>query len=170
MLVSGSAAHSAGTTPLVGDALFAVAAALAALYFVHIERYRISALAGTAVVMVVSGLIVVPGYLLFFKSNIPTAGVGNLAIQVAFQGAVMPLSYVALHHAALLLGGTRVTIIMASVPLLTLLGERWLAGDTVSRLEGAAITLVSLGVLVGGVVAHRSRDEETLSPRLSRTG
>ena len=96
--------------------LFVVAAVLAASYLVFVEHYRVPALAGNAVVIVFSALIVVPVYLLGFESKIPSAPVTDVAYQALFQGVLMSTAYVATHQAVLKLGGARVSMIMASIP------------------------------------------------------
>lgn len=140
-----------GDRALVGDALFLAAAFCAACYFVLVERYQVPALAGNAVVIVFSGIIVVPAYLIFFESNIPSAPWRDVALQALFQGMLMSAAYVAVHQAVLLIGGARVTMIMAILPVLTLLAGRSIAGDPVTFPETLAILAISGGIVYGAL-------------------
>lgn len=135
----------------MGDAMFLVAAMLGAAYFVIVERHAIPAVACNAAVMVFSGLVVVPAYLLFAQSHILAASAGELAVQVVFQGVLMTLAYLAVHQAVLLCGGARVTMIMAILPVLTLLSGRAIAGDGVTLPETMAIAMISGGILYGAL-------------------
>jgi drug/metabolite transporter (DMT)-like permease len=95
-----------------------------------------------------SGIVVVPAYLLLAESNIPSARWGEIAVQVLFQGVLMCGAYLAVHKAVLLVGGARVTMIMA---VLTLLAGRAIAGDRVTPAETMAIATISGGILYGAL-------------------
>ncbi|MFO1306733.1 MAG: DMT family transporter [Burkholderiales bacterium] len=147
--IAGSGSDALAVT--AGDTLFLVAAMLGAVYFVLVEHHRIPAVACNAVVMVVSGLVVVPAYLAFANSDIPSAPLREIAIQVLFQGVLMSLAYLAVHKAVLLIGGARVTMIMAILPVLTLLAGRAIAGDGITPAETLAIATISGGILYGAL-------------------
>ena len=68
----------------------------------------------------------------------------------------MPLAYVATHHAVLKIGGARVTMIMASIPVITLVTGRLIAGDTFSFLDVVAIVTITGGVLCGAMFKLRA--------------
>ena len=150
LIAVGGASGDATSVPL-GDAMFLAAAALGAIYFVVVEHHRIPAVAGNAVVIVFSGIVVVPAYLLLAESNIPSAPWGEIAVQVLFQGVLMCGAYLAVHKAVLLVGGARVTMIMAVLPVLTLLAGRAIAGDRVTLPETMAIATISGGILYGAL-------------------
>jgi drug/metabolite transporter (DMT)-like permease len=142
---------AAGTSlsTIVGDALFVAAGFLAACYLVFVERYRVPALAGNAVVLTFSSLIVLPMYLLFFDSRIPSAPTADVATQALFQGVLMSAAYVLTHYGVLKIGGARVSMIMASIPVLTLLMGKSVAGDLIRPLEVVAVVLITFGIAFG---------------------
>jgi drug/metabolite transporter (DMT)-like permease len=131
---------------LMGDVFFLAGALLAASYFLYVERTQLLALAGNALVMTISALIVVPAYLLFFTSRLPDAPPAELLAQAIVQGILMPVAHLASHHATLILGGTTVAMLMASVPALTIVTGRLIAGDRISTVEIIAILTISAGV------------------------
>ena len=141
---------------LIGDGLFMTAALLAACYLVFVEQHRVPALAGNAVVMVVSALIVIPAYVLFFESKLAAAPIGHVAWQALFQGVLMSLAYLATHQAVLKIGGARVSMIMASIPVLTLLTGHVIASDPIGAIEVFAVVAISTGIIVGALVKLRA--------------
>lgn len=145
----------------VGDALFIIATLLAACYLVFIEHHRVPALAATAVVMVCSGAIVVPSYLLFSDHRLLSASGTDVAVQMIFQGVLMPLAYLATHQAVLHIGGARVTMIMASIPVLTMLAGHTISRDQITPFEILSIVAISLGVVYGGF--YRLRNDSPLA-------
>ncbi len=160
MLLATAGSNTGDRSVLIGDAMFLGAALLAAAYFVLVERLQIPALAGNAVVIVLSGVIVVPVYLMFFDSNLHTAPWADVVLQAVFQGVLMCVAYVAVHKAVLLIGGARVTMIMAILPVLTLLAGRAIAGDSITLAESVAILAISGGIVYGAL--WRLRGERQL--------
>jgi drug/metabolite transporter (DMT)-like permease len=154
-----AATLTASATPDVwfGDSLFITAGLLAACYLVFVEKHRVPALAGNALVTVVSAIVALPIYLLLFESGIPATPAADVAQQALFQGVLLSAAYLAVHQAVLRIGGARTSIIMASIPALTLIAGWAIAGDPVSLMEAFAIGSISLGVLVGGLCKLRIR-------------
>ncbi len=142
-LLFGASAQTEIRGALIGDGLFMTAALLAACYLVFVEQHRVPALAGNAVVMVFSALIVIPTYLLFFESKFAAVPIAHVAWQALFQGVLMSLAYLATHQAVLKIGGARVSMIMASIPVLTLLAGHIIAGDPVGPVEVFAVIAIS---------------------------
>jgi hypothetical protein len=75
-----------------------------------------------------------------------------VVIQAVVQGALMPLAYFAVHRAVLTLGSKRVAILMAFVPVMTLVTGHWIVADPVAVVEMVAVGLVSMGVAIGAVL------------------
>lgn len=132
-----------------GDALFLAASFLAACYLVFVEKHRVPALAGNAVVMTLSALIVLPIYFLAFSSRIPAAPASDVAVQALFQGLLMSVAYVLTHQGVLKVGGARVSIIMSSIPVLTLLMGKAVADDPIRPIEIVAVVLITFGIFFG---------------------
>lgn len=149
------ASYGSSSTALIGDGLFVVAAFLAACYLVFVERYKVPALAGNAVVMVFSAVIVLPVYLIGFESRLLTAPMHDVAIQALFQGFLMSLAYFLTHFAVLKIGGARVSMIMASIPVITLLMAHSIAGDPIRPLEVFAVLAICCGIVYGALLKLR---------------
>lgn len=164
MLLATSGTLSAGGSFLTGDVLFLLAAAVTAVYLVLVERHRLPAVASNAVVMVVSGVVVIPAYVLFADSRIPSAPWSDLAVQALFQGVLMAAAYVAVHKAVLLIGGARVAMIMAILPVLTLLAGRTIAGDAITLAESIAIACISVGIACGALWRLRGESVRERDP------
>lgn len=139
-----------------GDLFFVASSVLAAGYFVYVERHGIPARLGAALVMVLSGLVVVPAYLVFLPSRIPSAPWREVALQVVVQGPLMSFAYLALHQAVLFIGSKPVSMLLALIPVTTIATGAFIAGDPVSWIEALAVIAVSAGVAIGA--ASRARE------------
>ncbi|HEX8106547.1 MAG TPA: DMT family transporter [Kofleriaceae bacterium] len=139
-----------------GDLFFVASSVLAAGYFVYVERHGVPAKLGAALVMVLSGLVVVPAYLVFMPSRIPSAPWREVALQVVVQGPLMSFAYLALHQAVLFIGSKPVSMLLALIPVTTIATGAFIAGDPVSWIEALAVIAVSVGVAIGA--AFRARE------------
>lgn len=158
VIVSGAGLFGLSAQALIGDLLFASAGFLWAVFTVLGKRWGVSPLAGTAVVSVLSGMVMVPTYL-------ATVGLGKLAAippgmllaQAVVQGVLVGIGALfAYTRAVQLLGPGRAAVFPALVPACAILLGIPIAGEwpTVTQIAGLAV--VTFGMLVAlGVVKRR---------------
>ncbi|WP_425403802.1 DMT family transporter [Hwanghaeella sp.] len=155
VVVSGQGLFHASLETPIGDAMFAAAGLLWAIFTVLGKRWGISPVAATAAVSVLSCAVMVPGYL-------ATVGLSKLAavpweilltqivVQGALAGVVAMLCYT---RAVQLLGAGRAAIFPALVPVSAIVVGIPVAGEfpTASQFAGLAVVttgmLIALGVL-----------------------
>lgn len=136
---------------LAGDALFLCASAFGAVYLVYIQRNQIDPLHGAALIAVYSGLVYLPWY---FATSDPSRFMATplpeLAVQVFYQGfAVGGLFILLIGYAVVRMGSQRFSMIVAFVPVLSLLFGRVIAGDAIRTWEVVAVGLITSGILYG---------------------
>lgn len=159
VLLLNSSGKSFSAMTLVGDLFFLCASAFGAIYLVYVQKHQVPPLVGAAMVSVYSGLVVVPGFVLSVTpSRLWDAPAAELALQVFYQGiGAGALFVVLLGYAVVRLGSQRFSMIVACVPILSLMFGRWIAGDGITVLECVAIALITSGILYGAI-ARRSAD------------
>lgn len=106
---------------------------------------------GASLIAVYSGLVVVPWFFLSsIQSRIPDAPLRELALQVFYQGVCIGAMFVALlSYAVINMGSQRFSLIVAVVPILSLMFGHRIVGDGITWMECLAIGLISVGILYG---------------------
>ena len=148
-----------GLTPL-GDAMFAGAGVLWAGFTLLSRRWKVPPVAGTAIVSVISGAVMLPWALASHGiAHYASLPLGTLAVQILVQGVLTGVvSVIAFTRAVGLIGASRAAIFPALVPAAAILIGIPVAGEWPTALQWAGLALVSTGLLVAvGVIALRGR-------------
>jgi drug/metabolite transporter (DMT)-like permease len=148
-----------GLTPL-GDAMFAGAGVLWAGFTLLSRRWKVPPVAGTAIVSVISGAVMLPWALASHGiAHYASLPLGTLAVQVLVQGVLTGVvSVIAFTRAVGLIGASRAAIFPALVPAAAILIGIPVAGEWPTVLQWSGLALVSTGLLVAvGVIALRGR-------------
>lgn len=167
LLNSSGKAFSAQT--LVGDLFFLCASSFGAIYLVYIQKHQIPPMHGASLIAVYSGLVVVPWFFLSsIQSKIPDAPLPELALQIFYQGVGAGALFVALlSYAVVKMGSQRFSMIVACVPILSLMFGRMIVGDRITWMECVAIALISTGILYGAFFKGRRLKSAAVLARIS---
>lgn len=144
------------TTTWMGDLMFLGAGSLWAAFTILLKRWRVSGLAATAVVSVLSAAFVVPAFALFDGfDRLLALPVSTLLTQVIVQGVLAGLIAVIVYGAAVgRLGAGRSSLFPALVPAVALVLGFVVTGTVPSVLEITGATVATVGVLIAlGVVS-----------------
>lgn len=158
-VIAGPGLFTGSSKGLIGDAMFATAGALWAIFTLYSRRWRVPPITSTAIVSVLSAAVMLPLALLTqgadHYANLP---VSVLATQVIVQGVLTgAVSVVAYSSAIRLLGATRAAIFPALVPASAILLGIPIAGELPTLLQGAGLAIVSLGLLVSIGIGRSSQ-------------
>ena len=150
---------------LAGDAMFLAASALGALYVLQLRSWGVSATQGAAIVMLYSGLIVVPWHLWSGAGAFGRAAPLELLWQVLWQGVLIGcVALIALNHAITRLGTERSSALVALVPVLSALLALVFLGETPSKMEIAAFLAISAGVSIAASRGYAGSPAESSAP------
>ncbi len=148
----------------MGDLLFLLSSAMAAVYLVYVQQHEVDPMQATALVAVYSG--VVGGLLLLAwpgPSGLWTASGTEVLTQAAFQGLGMGACAVLLaSYATRQLGSQRFAVFFAAIPVLSLFFARAIVGDGIHPPEAVAAALVSSGIFIAGVLAGTRAEKPAL--------
>lgn len=144
-------------TTWIGDLMFVTSSLLWATFTVLMRKWRLDPMRATAVVAVLTALVVVPGYFAY-------RGVGRLAIlpadallaqgisQGLIQGVVTLLAY---SKAIAILGVSRAVLFPAIVPAISIVIGIPLVGEWPDQMQITGLALVTIGLLAAvGLVAR----------------
>jgi drug/metabolite transporter (DMT)-like permease len=146
-MIGGLGLASFGGRQSIGDLLFLAAALLTACYTVAIREGRIDGLHAAAIAAVVSALVYVPAYLLFFANGLLTLPVSDLAFQALYQGVLTAAISLALYGRAIrLLGASNAAAFVALGPIIAALLAIPVLGEWPSETTWMGIVLISFGV------------------------
>jgi drug/metabolite transporter (DMT)-like permease len=153
--IAGPGLFAGGALTPLGDAMFALAGLCWALFTLLTRRWQVPPVAGTAMVVILSGLVMAPVALFY-------VGIGHylaqpasvLAAQIGVQGVLTGvISVIAYATAVKLLGPAKAAIFPALVPASAIVVGVPIAGEWPTALQLAGLALVSLGLLIAiGVV------------------
>jgi drug/metabolite transporter (DMT)-like permease len=148
-LIGASGSARAGTA-LTGDVMFLAASILGAFYALQMRNWGLGAMQAAAMVMVYSGMVVVPWYLWSASTSMWRAAPVELIWQILWQGVLIGgIALVALNHAISRLGPERSTALVALVPVLSAILAFLFLGEVPSAAEIVAILAISAGVSIG---------------------
>jgi len=135
---------------LTGDVMFLAASVLGALYALQLRNWGVGAIQAAAMVMVYSGMVVVPWHLCSASAPLWRVAPLELIWQTLWQGVLIGcVALIALNHAITRLGAERSTALVALVPVLTAILGFLFLGEVPSTAEIAAILAISVGVSIG---------------------
>jgi len=148
-LIGASGSARAGTA-LTGDVMFLAASVLGAFYALQMRNWGMGAMQAAAMVMVYSGIVVVPWHLWSAPTSLWRAAPVELVWQILWQGILIGgVALVALNHAIARLGPERSTALVALVPVLSAILGFLFLGEVPSAAEIVAILAISAGVSIG---------------------
>jgi drug/metabolite transporter (DMT)-like permease len=157
-VIAGPGLFSGGTLTPLGDAMFATAGVLWALFTLQSRRWQVPPIAGTAIVSIGSGAIMLPVALLTQgAAHYAALPASTLTTQILVQGVLTGVvSVIAFTTAAKLLGPAKVAIFPALVPAAAILIGIPITGEWPSLTQIAGLMLVSIGLLIAvGVLRRR---------------
>ncbi|SEP40339.1 EamA-like transporter family protein [Rhodospirillales bacterium URHD0017] len=138
-----------GERAWLGDLMFFASSILWAGFTLLLRHWRVPALRATAVVSVLSFVIVTPAYLaLAGTAHLLALPLGLLAFQGLVQGGLQgAVTMVAYSQAVMLLGVSRAVLFPAIVPAVSVLIGIPIVGEIPSVLQMTGLGLVTLGLL-----------------------
>jgi drug/metabolite transporter (DMT)-like permease len=146
-------------TPL-GDAMFALAGLCWALFTLQTRRWQVLPVAGTAMVVILSGLVMAPVAIFHVGLDHYLAQPASvLAAQIGVQGVLTGvISVIAYSTAVKLIGPAKAAIFPALVPASAIIVGVPIVGEWPTALQLAGLALVSIGLLIAiGVLKVPSR-------------
>lgn len=163
----GFAGSAVTDTTWIGDLMFVTSSLLWAVFTVLMRKWRIDPIRATAVVAVLTAVVVVPGYLthrgLDRLTTLPTdALLAQGFAQGLIQGIVTLLAY---SKAVAILGVSRAVLFPAIVPAISILIGIPLVGEWPEATQIIGLALVTFGLLVAvGLIGQILRAFRTAPP------
>ena len=146
-MIGGLDLSSFGGRQSIGHLLFLLASFMTACYTVAIRRTRIDDLHAAAIAAVVSLLLYLPAYLVFFENELFRVPVSDLVFQALYQGVLTAAISLALYGRAIhLLGASNAAAFIALGPIMAALMAIPVLGEWPSRIAWAAILIIATGV------------------------
>lgn len=167
-VIAGPGLFAGGSLAPLGDAMFAIAGVLWAVFTLLSRRWQVPPVAGTAAVSILSALVMLPVALLTqgfsHYASLPAA---TLATQIFVQGVLTGVvSVIAYTTAVRLIGPARAAVFPALVPASAILIGIPVAGEWPTSFQIAGLGLVSVGLMLAiGVFQGRAS-----LPRLQNRG
>jgi len=158
VIIAGPGLFAGGSLAPIGDAMFATAGALWAVFTLQSRRWQVPPVAGTAVVSILGGAVMAPVALLTHDLDHYVAlPASTLVIQILVQGVLTGVvSVIAYTSAVRLIGPARAAIFPALVPASAILVGIPVAGEWPTALQIAGLVTVSTGLLIAiGVLSLR---------------
>jgi drug/metabolite transporter (DMT)-like permease len=149
-VTAGPGLAAGGSAAWKGDLLFAAAGSMWALFTVLQRRWRISAMAATAVVSVLSALFYVPGYLAW-RGLLPILQAGPaVVVQQAIVMGILSgvVALFAFGRAVEHLGPGRAALFPALAPAIAILAGIPLTGEIPNAIQITGLAILSLGLLL----------------------
>ena len=136
-------------TTWIGDLMFVVSSLLWAAFTLLMRKWRIDPIRATAVVAVLTAVVVIPAYLAWRGvDRLAGLPLGALAAQGLAQGLVQGvITLIAYTKAIAILGVSRAVLFPAIVPAIAILIGIPLVGEIPDAAQLAGLALVSLGLL-----------------------
>jgi len=146
--LTGAVTTQAPPSP-AGVAALAAAGGMWAVYTLLFRRSGLSSIQAAALICIWSAIVFLPAYILFGLSHLGQASTSEIALQLFYQGVLMgAVALVTFNRAVSLLGASAATAMIALVPAVASLLAIPALGETPSFVEGIAIAVVVVGVLL----------------------
>lgn len=141
---------------LIGYAICLVSAVMWAAYTIEARRAGVDALHVTAIIMVISGALFVPIYLLLPAQGIWHASWTEFWVQLIYQGPLTGIVALLVYTRAIaILGATRASAFTALLPLTAMLLAIPVVGEWPSLGNAIGAVLAAAGVLLATAFARR---------------
>lgn len=152
---------------LGGDALFLGASFCWALYTVLARRWQIGPWQITVTVAILASSVYLPVYLIALPKGIAQAGLGEIVLQMAYQGALAAVIQMVIYLRAVeILGPSRMGVLVALVPPLAATAAVFVLHEPITPAVIMSLALVSVGVVIGN--ARRLTVAPTLVPEVEK--
>lgn len=141
--------RGANVRQLLGDGCLLLASLCWSSCGILINRAGISAVQGTAIVVVLSALVYIPIYLLGFGiDGLAQAAVGDVLLQAVVQGGVIGAASIFVYTRAVVsFGPTRTALFTAAVPGVTMLAAIPMLGEDPGPAAWAGVAAVTGGMI-----------------------
>jgi drug/metabolite transporter (DMT)-like permease len=151
----------------IGIALFVLSAAMWGSYAVALKVWSVDPYDALATTAPLSALAFLPIYFAVRgASPIVVAPLDATLLQLVYQGAFVGLAAVFLYALAVKISGSSaVASLSPAMPVVAVLIGRWFIGERPTVLQGAGVTIVSFGLLVGALMSRSEPTEATRVPR-----
>jgi drug/metabolite transporter (DMT)-like permease len=147
VMIGGLDISSLGSWQSIGHLLFFFAACMTAGYTVALRYARVDGLHAAAVAAVVSVLVYLPVYLVFFENGLFNVPLTDLAVQAVYQGLLTAAVSLALYGRAVhLLGASNAAAFVALGPIMAALMAIPALGEWPSKVTWVAIMIIAAGV------------------------
>ncbi len=145
---NGLAGSTVSGTTWIGDLMFVTSSMLWAAFTILMRKWRVDPIRATAVVAVLTALVVVPGYLTFHGlSRVLTLPVDALLAQGIAQGLIQGvLTLLAYSKAVSILGVSRAVLFPAIVPAISILIGIPVVGEWPDGIQITGLCLVTVGL------------------------
>jgi drug/metabolite transporter (DMT)-like permease len=141
---------------LAGYMICLVSAIMWAAYTIEARRSGVDALHATAIIMVISGALFLPAYLLLLEQGIWDASPTEFWVQLIYQGPLTGIVALLVYtRAVAILGATRASSFTALLPLSAMLLAIPVVGEWPSLRTAIGALLAALGVLLASAFARR---------------
>jgi drug/metabolite transporter (DMT)-like permease len=141
---------------LAGYMICLVSAIMWAAYTIEARRSGVDALHATAIIMVISGALFLPAYLLLLEQGIWDASPTEFWVQLIYQGPLTGIVALLVYtRAVAILGATRASSFTALLPLSAMLLAIPVVGEWPSLRTATGALLAALGVLLASAFARR---------------
>ena len=132
----------------IGDLYFLSGAILWATFTVAVRCWKIDPVNAIAVVGVLSLVSFTPIYLIFYDNAFLTSDIGDMSIQIFYQGFLVGIIAVLFFTAGIqILGPTKIALFITLVPVFGTLLSIPILGEIPGELETIGIIVVIIGVL-----------------------
>jgi len=139
-----------------GDLMLVGAGATWATFTVLLRRWQVAAIPATAVVTIVSGLLVLPAWLVVRLDDLPSLPLGPVVWQLFAQGVMLGVVSLFLYARAVeMLGATRGASLSVMVPVVGLILAATLLGEALGALQLAGAALAVCGMLAAVMFTGR---------------
>lgn len=161
VLISGHGLYAIhGSRTWIGDLLFIGSSLLWAGFTVLLRLWRLEAIRAIAVVSVLSGLIMIPTYLIWVGlPHFRALPLHSVLLQGSLQGGLQGvIGIIGYSHAIRVLGVSRAVLFPASVPAVSIFIGIPILGEIPTPEQLVGVLLVTLGLLIAvGTVQHLRR-------------
>jgi drug/metabolite transporter (DMT)-like permease len=147
---------NAACLQLLGYGICLISAIMWAAYTIEARRAGVDALHATAIIMVISGALFLPIYLLLPEQGIWQASPAEFWLQLIYQGPLTGIVALLVYTRAIaLLGATRTSAFTALLPLSAMLLAIPVVGEWPSLRTAIGAVLAASGVLLATAFARR---------------
>ncbi|MEZ5936075.1 MAG: DMT family transporter [Alphaproteobacteria bacterium] len=172
VLIATGKSGAAGEGAWIGDLLFMGAGLFWAVFTVLLKRWGVGGIGATAIVSVLSAIVVVPAFMIFGTfERLAALDLATLTTQIVVQGVFSGvIAVIAFGKAVEHLGASKAALFPALVPAAALIAGMPITGEmpSVAEWAGAALASLGLAVAMGVVRLPKPRPASARDPHSTR--